>query len=55
MSLYPEEVKASRGLKEDGTLGGERVACKHRFQTVEHNLREFENMKMGNTTLVKPH
>lgn len=43
----PEEVKASRGLKEDGTLGGERVACKHRFQTVEHNLREFENMKNG--------
>ena len=47
MSLYSEEVKASRGLKEDGTLGGERVACKHRFQTVEHNLREFENMKNG--------
>lgn len=43
----PEEVKISRGLKEDGTLGGERIACKHRSQSVEHNLREFEAMKNG--------
>ncbi|KAK6878165.1 Glutamine--tRNA ligase [Candida tropicalis] len=43
----PEEVKVSRGLKEDGTLGGDRVACKHRSQSIEHNLREFEAMKDG--------
>lgn len=43
----PEEVKVSRGLKEDGTLGGDRVACKHRSQSIEHNLREFESMKDG--------
>lgn len=42
-----EEVKLSRGQKEDGTLGGERFACKHRSQDIEHNLKEFENMKLG--------
>ncbi|CAK9442046.1 uncharacterized protein LODBEIA_P58280 [Lodderomyces beijingensis] len=42
-----DEVKLSRGQREDGTLGGERFACKHRAQPVEHNLQEFEKMKNG--------
>lgn len=43
----PEEVKAQRGLKEDGTLGGERFACVHRNRSVEANLEEFRKMKNG--------
>ncbi|EGW30090.1 uncharacterized protein SPAPADRAFT_63714 [Spathaspora passalidarum NRRL Y-27907] len=42
-----DEVKASRGMKEDGTLGGERKACAHRSQSIEHNLKEFTNMRDG--------
>ncbi|KAI3405150.2 GLN4 [Candida oxycetoniae] len=42
-----EEVKLSRGQREDGSMGGERFACKHRTQSIEHNLAEFENMKLG--------
>lgn len=42
-----EEVKAQRGLKEDGTLGGERFACKHRSRSVEDNITEFRRMKNG--------
>ncbi|KAK6198037.1 glutaminyl-tRNA synthetase [Scheffersomyces amazonensis] len=43
----PEEVKVQRGLKEDGTLGGERFGCKHREQTVEENLKKFRAMRDG--------
>lgn len=42
-----EEVKAQRGMKPDGTLGGERFACPHRDRPVEENLKEFRNMKDG--------
>lgn len=42
-----EEMKFHRGIKEDGTKGGERTACKHRGQSVEENLKEFRNMKAG--------
>lgn len=42
-----EQVKQQRGLKEDGTLGGERFACSHRSQLVEHNLAEFRKMRDG--------
>lgn len=42
-----EEVKAQRGLKEDGTLGGERFACKHRSRSTEENIAEFRKMKNG--------
>lgn len=43
----PEEVKLQRGMKEDGTPGGERFASKWRDRTVEENLQEFRNMKDG--------
>ncbi|ABN66934.2 glutaminyl-tRNA synthetase [Scheffersomyces stipitis CBS 6054] len=43
----PEEVKANRGMKPDGTLGGERSACSHRSKSVEQNLEEFRKMKNG--------
>lgn len=43
----PEQVKANRGMKEDGTLGGERKPCIHRSQSIEHNLTEFIAMKDG--------
>ncbi|CAH6719987.1 glutamine--tRNA ligase [[Candida] jaroonii] len=43
----PEEVKAQRGMKEDGTLGGERFASKWRSRSVEENLTEFRKMKNG--------
>ncbi|KAI5960762.1 GLN4 [Candida pseudojiufengensis] len=42
-----EEVKYNRGQREDGSLGAERIACKHRSQSIETNLKEFENMKNG--------
>lgn len=42
-----EEVKVQRGLKADGTLGGERHACVHRSASVEHNLTEFRRMRDG--------
>lgn len=42
-----EEVKKCRGIKEDGTPGGERSACKHRSNTIEENLKEFRQMKDG--------
>lgn len=43
----PEEVKLQRGQKPDGTLGGERFACPHRSQSIEHNLTEFRKMRDG--------
>lgn len=42
-----EEVKAQRGMKPDGTLGGERFACPHRDRSVEENLAEFRKMRDG--------
>lgn len=42
-----EQVKLQRGLKEDGTLGGERFACEHRDRPVEESLKEFRRMKNG--------
>lgn len=41
------EVKKCRGIKEDGTRGGERSACKHRSNTIEQNLEEFRKMRDG--------
>ncbi|EDO17441.1 hypothetical protein Kpol_1037p38 [Vanderwaltozyma polyspora DSM 70294] len=42
-----EEIKRGRGIKEDGTPGGERSACKHRDRPVEESLKEFRNMRDG--------
>ena len=42
-----EEIKRGRGIKEDGTPGGERFGCVHRNQSVEHNLEQFRLMKEG--------
>lgn len=42
-----EEVKAQRGMKPDGTLGGERFACPHRDRSVEDNLADFRKMRDG--------
>lgn len=42
-----EQVKAQRGMKPDGTLGGERFACPHRDRSVEDNLTEFRAMRDG--------
>lgn len=43
----PEQVKKHRGLKEDGTPGGERTACKDRSQTPEETLKLFREMRDG--------
>ncbi|KAM9899322.1 hypothetical protein OXX79_005799 [Metschnikowia pulcherrima] len=43
----PEEVKAQRGMKPDGTLGGERFPSPYRDNSVEQNLREFRQMRDG--------
>lgn len=42
-----EEVKAQRGMKPDGTLGGERFPCPHRDVSVEENLEKFRQMRDG--------
>ncbi|CCE64878.1 hypothetical protein TPHA_0J00550 [Tetrapisispora phaffii CBS 4417] len=42
-----EEIKRGRGIKEDGTPGGERSACKHRDRPIEESLQEFRNMREG--------
>lgn len=42
-----QEVKKCRGIKEDGTPGGERSACTHRSNSIEQNLKEFRKMKEG--------
>ncbi|WPK24102.1 hypothetical protein PUMCH_001358 [Australozyma saopauloensis] len=42
-----EEVKAQRGMKPDGTLGGERFPSPYRDNTVEKNLDEFRKMRDG--------
>ncbi|ODV79084.1 glutaminyl-tRNA synthetase [Suhomyces tanzawaensis NRRL Y-17324] len=43
----PEQVKINRGLKADGTLGGERKGCDEREASVEENLKKFRMMKNG--------
>ncbi|GMM30167.1 glutamine--tRNA ligase [Martiniozyma asiatica (nom. inval.)] len=42
-----EQVKAQRGIKEDGTPGGERHPSPWRERTVEENLIEFRKMRDG--------
>ncbi|CDH09291.1 probable Glutamine--tRNA ligase [Zygosaccharomyces bailii ISA1307] len=42
-----EEIKAGRGIKPDGTPGGERTPCKHRQRTINENLQEFRKMRDG--------
>ncbi|ONH67258.1 Glutamine--tRNA ligase [Cyberlindnera fabianii] len=42
-----EEIRRGRGIKEDGTPGGERHACKHRDLPAEENLAEFRKMRDG--------
>lgn len=42
-----EEIRAGRGIKEDGTPGGERSACIHRNRSIEDNLKEFRKMRDG--------
>lgn len=42
-----EEIKRSRGIKEDGTPGGERIPSKDRNRPIEDSLREFRKMKEG--------
>lgn len=42
-----EEMKACRGINDDGTRGGERKACPHRSKDVETNLKEFREMAAG--------
>lgn len=43
----PEQVKFQRGIKEDGTPGGERSPSQWRSRTVEENLLEFRKMRDG--------
>lgn len=43
----PEEVKKQRGLREDGTLGGERFPLPWRDRSVEENMTEFRKMRDG--------
>lgn len=42
-----EEVKAQRGVKPDGTPGGERFPSPWRDRSVEENLTEFRKMRDG--------
>lgn len=43
----PEQVKANRGIGEDGTRGGERKACADRTRPIQENLELFRQMKDG--------
>lgn len=43
----PEQVKANRGIGEDGTKGGERKACSDRSRPIKENLELFRQMKDG--------
>lgn len=43
----PEQVRKQRGVKEDGTPGGERFPCEHRNQTPEEALKLFREMRDG--------
>ncbi|CCH41893.1 glutaminyl-tRNA synthetase [Wickerhamomyces ciferrii] len=42
-----EEIKRSRGIKEDGTPGGERIPSKDRNRPIEESLKEFRKMRDG--------
>lgn len=42
-----EEIKRGRGIKEDGTPGGERKACVSRDRPIEESLTEFRKMRDG--------
>ncbi|QEU62264.1 Gln4 [Kluyveromyces lactis] len=42
-----EEIKRGRGIKEDGTPGGERKACISRERPIEESLTEFRKMRDG--------
>ncbi|SSD61129.1 probable Glutamine--tRNA ligase [Saccharomycodes ludwigii] len=42
-----EEIKRGRGIREDGTPGGERRACVHRARPIKENLLEFRKMRDG--------
>ncbi|KAI4150896.1 MAG: hypothetical protein LQ340_003833 [Diploschistes diacapsis] len=42
-----EQVKASRGVGEDGKGGGKRAACAHRDRPISESLKEFRAMKDG--------
>ncbi|TID22521.1 hypothetical protein CANINC_003296 [Pichia inconspicua] len=43
----PEQVKIQRGIKPDGTPGGERTPSPWRERSVEENLTEFRKMRDG--------
>ncbi|KAH3667408.1 hypothetical protein OGAPHI_003057 [Ogataea philodendri] len=43
----PEEIKAQRGVKADGTPGGERFPSPWRDRPVEESLAEFRKMRDG--------
>ena len=45
-----EQVKASRGLGEDGKAGGKRTPCIHRDRPVSESLAEFRAMRDGKYT-----
>ncbi|AET38639.1 glutamine--tRNA ligase Ecym_3135 [Eremothecium cymbalariae DBVPG len=42
-----EEIKRGRGIKEDGTPGGERKSCSHRERSITENLAAFRKMRDG--------
>lgn len=42
-----EQMKAYRGVNEDGTRGGVRKACPHRDTSIEDNLKKFRAMRDG--------
>lgn len=43
----PEQVKQHRGIKEDGSKGGERTPCADRSRSPEENLKLFREMRDG--------
>ncbi|VEU19551.1 DEKNAAC100451 [Brettanomyces naardenensis] len=43
----PEEVKAQRGIKADGTPGGKRVPSPWRSRSIEDSLEDFRRMRDG--------
>ncbi|GMF46783.1 unnamed protein product [[Candida] boidinii] len=49
----PEEVRAQRGVKPDGTPGGERFPSPYRSRSIEENLKEFRNMRDGKYSVGK--
>jgi len=43
----PEQIKAARGMTEDGKVGGARKACEHRDRPTAESLQEFRAMRDG--------